>query len=54
MTTREIAETVLGKIVEYQSKEYSSISRSIRSLERQGMIQRVEVRLRWRLKNKKT
>jgi len=52
MTTKELAETVLGKIVKYQSKEYSSISRSIRSLERQGLIERVQVQLRWRLKAK--
>lgn len=50
MTTREIAEMVFGKIVEYKSKEYSSINRSLRSLERQGLIQRVQVQLRWRRK----
>jgi len=50
MTTKELAETVLGKIVEYQSAEYSSISRSLRSLEKQGLIQRVQVKLKWRLK----
>ncbi len=52
MTTKEIAETLLGKIVEYKSKEFSSVSRSLRSLERQGFIQRVQVKLRWRLKIK--
>jgi len=52
MTTKELAELVLGKIVEYKSKEYSTISRSIRSLERQGLVKRVEVKLRWRLKTK--
>lgn len=50
MTTKEIAEIVLGRIVEYRSKEYSSISRSLRSLEHLGLVSRVQVQLRWRLK----
>ncbi|UCF45324.1 MAG: MarR family transcriptional regulator [Candidatus Bathyarchaeota archaeon] len=50
MTTKEIAELVFGKLVEYKTKEYSSTSRSLKSLERQGLIQRVQVKLRWRLK----
>ena len=49
MTTKEIAETLLGKIVEYNSKDYSSVSRSLRSMERQGFVKRVQVKLRWRL-----
>jgi DNA-binding MarR family transcriptional regulator len=52
MTTKEIAEIVFGKIVEYRSKEYSSISRSLRSLEQEGLIQRVQVKLKWRPKLK--
>ncbi len=54
MTTKEIAEMVFGKLVQYKSKEYSSINRSLRSLEKQGLIQRVYVQLRWRLKPKQT
>lgn len=50
MTTKEIAEMVFGKIVESRTKEYSSINRSLRSLEKQGIAQRVYVQLRWRLK----
>jgi predicted transcriptional regulator len=50
MTSKEIAETVFGRIVEYESKEYSSVSRSLRSLERQGLVKRVQVKLRWRVK----
>lgn len=50
MTTKEIAEMVFGKLVEYKTKEYSSISRSLKSLERQGLVQRVQVKLKWRLK----
>ena len=50
MTTKEIAEMVFGKPIEYKTKEYSSISRSLRSLERQGIVKRVQVQLRWRLK----
>jgi DNA-binding transcriptional ArsR family regulator len=53
MTTREIAEMVFGKLVEYKTKEYSSISRSLRSLERRGLIRRVHVQLRWRLKSQR-
>ena len=53
MTTREIAEMVFGKLVEYKTKEYTSISRSLRSLEREGLVQRVQVKLRWRTKSKK-
>jgi DNA-binding MarR family transcriptional regulator len=48
MTTKEIAEMVFGKIVEYKSKEYSSAHRSLISMEKQGYIQRVHVQLRWR------
>jgi len=51
MTTREIAEMVFGKIVEYKSKEYASIHRSLFSLEKQGYITRVQVQLRWRRAN---
>ncbi len=43
MTTKEIAEMVFGKIVEYKSKEYSSVHRSLISMERQGYIQRVHI-----------
>jgi len=53
MTTREIAEMVFGKLVEYKTKEYTSISRSLRSLEREGLVQRVQVKLRWRTKSQK-
>ena len=48
MTTKEIAEMVFGRLVECRTKEYSSINRSLRSLERHGIIQRVFVQLRWR------
>jgi predicted transcriptional regulator len=48
MTTKEIAEMIFGKLVECRTKEYSSINRSLRSLEREGMLQRVYVQLRWR------
>jgi DNA-binding MarR family transcriptional regulator len=50
MTTREIAEVVFGKLVEYKTKEYNSIHRSLVSLERKGLVQRVHVQLRWRRK----
>jgi DNA-binding MarR family transcriptional regulator len=50
MTTKEIAETVFGRIVEYRTKEYSSTLRSLASLERMGLIERVHVQLSWRRK----
>ena len=50
MTTKEIAEVVFGRLVEYKTKEYNSIHRSIVSLEQQGLVQRVHVQLRWRRK----
>ena len=53
MTTKEIAELALGKIVQYKSKEYASVHRSLISLERQGRIQRVHVKLRWRVATEK-
>ena len=53
MTTKEIAELTLGRIVKYKSKEYASAHRSLISLERQGCIQRVHVQLRWRLATEK-
>ena len=51
MTTKEIAEMVFGKLIEYKTKEYSSIHRSLLSLEKQGLIKRVQVKLRWQIKN---
>ncbi len=48
MTTKEIAEMIFGKIVEYKSPEYSSVHRSLISLEKQGYIKRVHIQLRWR------
>lgn len=50
MTTKEIAEMVFGKLIEYKTKEYSSIHRSLISLENQGFIKRVQVKLRWQIK----
>ena len=47
MTTKEIAEMIFGKIVEYKSKEYASVHRSLISLEKQGCIKRVQVQLHW-------
>jgi DNA-binding transcriptional ArsR family regulator len=52
MTTKEIAENDFGKLVEYKTKEYSSTMRSLASLERHGLIERVQVQLRWRRKHK--
>jgi len=51
MTTKEIAEMIFGKIVEYKSQEYSSVHRSLISLEKRGYIKRVQVQLRWRRAN---
>jgi Fe2+ or Zn2+ uptake regulation protein len=53
MTTKEIAELTLGRIVSYKTKEFASVHRSLLSLERQGCIQRVHVQLRWRLSTEK-
>jgi Fe2+ or Zn2+ uptake regulation protein len=51
MPTKKIAEIIFGKSVEYKSKEYSSVYRSLISLEKQGYINRVQVQLRWRMAN---
>ncbi len=51
MATKEIAEMIFGKIIEYKSKEYTSVHRSLISLEKQGYIKRVQVQLRWRRVN---
>lgn len=48
MTTKEIAELLFGKSVQYKSSEYASVHRSLISLEKQKRIQRVQVQLRWR------
>lgn len=53
MTTKELAEMVFDKPIEYKSKEYSSTYRSLLSLERQGLIKRVQIQLRWKLKTKR-
>jgi DNA-binding MarR family transcriptional regulator len=50
MTTKEIAELVYGRPVEYKTKEYSSISRSLNTLEKKGLLKKVQIQLRWRLK----
>jgi hypothetical protein len=47
MTTKEIAEMLFGKIVEYKSKEYASVHRSLISLEKRKRIKRIQVQLRW-------
>jgi hypothetical protein len=47
MTTKEIAEMIFGKIVEYKSKEYASVHRSLISLEKQKRIKRIQVQLHW-------
>jgi DNA-binding MarR family transcriptional regulator len=49
MTTKELAEMVFSKPVEYKSAQYASIGRSLRSLERQGLIKRVQIQLKWKL-----
>jgi DNA-binding MarR family transcriptional regulator len=49
MTTKELAEMVFGKPVEYKTKEFSSVHRSLVSLERRGLIKRVQIQLRWTL-----
>jgi predicted transcriptional regulator len=54
MTTKEIAEMIFGKLIEYKTKEYSSIHRSLMSLENQGLIKRVQVKLRWQIKQAKS
>ena len=51
MTTKELAELVFGKPVEYKTKEFSSINRSLRTLEKRGLVKRVQVQLRWKLAN---
>jgi hypothetical protein len=47
MTTKEIAEMIFGKIIQYKSKEYTSVHRSLISLEKQKRIKRIQVQLRW-------
>ena len=47
MTTKEIAETIFDKIVEYKSKEYAPVHRSLISLEKQYRIKRIQVQLHW-------
>lgn len=50
MTTKELSELVFGVPVKYRTKEYSSINRSLHSLERRGLVKRVQIQLRWKLK----
>ena len=49
MSTKEIAELLFLKAVKYKSKEYSSVHRSLISLEKQKCIHRIQAQLRWRL-----
>ncbi len=50
MTTKELAEVVFGKLVDYKTKEYNSIHRSLAAMEKKDLVQRVHVQLRWRRK----
>ena len=52
MTTKELAELVFGNPVEYKSAQYISVSRSLHSLERQELIIRRQVQLKWKLEAK--
>jgi DNA-binding MarR family transcriptional regulator len=47
MPTKDLAEMVYGRIVEYKSKEYSSTHRSLITLEKHGLIKRVRTQLTW-------
>jgi len=49
MNTKEIAEMIFLRTVKYKSKEYTSVHRSLISLEQQNCIHGVQVQLRWRL-----
>jgi hypothetical protein len=49
MNTKELAELLFLKPVKYKSKEYSSVHRSLLSLEKQNCIHRVQAQLRWRM-----
>jgi hypothetical protein len=49
MSTKEIAELLFLKPIKYKSKEYSSVHRSLISLEKQNCIHRLQAQLRWRL-----
>ena len=53
MTTKDISEMVYGKIVNYETKEFSSIYRSLITLEKHGLVQRVHVQLSWKLADKR-
>jgi hypothetical protein len=51
MTTKEIAEMLFGRIVQYKSKEYASIHRSLISLEKRKRIKRIQIQLCWQKSN---
>jgi DNA-binding MarR family transcriptional regulator len=48
MTTKDLAEMIFGKIVAYKTKEYASVYRSLVSLEKQGLVEKVRVQPTWR------
>jgi len=48
-TVKQVAETIFNKSVEYQTKEYNTIHRSIRSLEKRGLVERVGGQLKFRI-----
>jgi len=47
LKTIMIAELIFGRVVKYRSKEYGSIHRSLRSLKKRGLVERVNG---WRLR----
>lgn len=53
LTLAEIGTKVYHRKVEVGSNEYSAISRSIRSLKRKGIVDRLPAEVRWRLNEPK-
>jgi len=47
MPTKDLAEMIYGRIVQYKTKEYASTYRSLITLEKHGLIKRVRTQLTW-------
>lgn len=48
LTARDIAEIVWARDIHYKTAEYSSIHRSLRALQKRGLVEKIGGQVKWR------
>jgi DNA-binding MarR family transcriptional regulator len=48
LTVKDIAEILWARDISYRSPQYSSVHRSVASLEKRGLVEKVGGRVKWR------